>query len=139
MSTSSKKRYGPWTAQPQANSADIYLHNQSAAITAQPVLGANTTKGMYRASLICCVNASAGSSGTITLSVSCAGENGSVSNTYTLPPQSAVEQGVQSGDFVISASGTGDITYQVDFSGIGTVGSLDYNIRVLVEQLSNLT
>lgn len=139
MSTSTKKRYGPWTAQPQANSANIYRHGLNAAITAQPVLGANATFGMYRVSLTCAIGTTAGTSGTITLSISCAGENASTVNTYSLPALSATTFGIQSATFVVSASGSGDITYQVDFAGIPSVGSLDYNLRIVVEQLSDLT
>lgn len=141
MSTATDLYVGPYLGLPLPKTRDIYLHTQNAPITAQPLLGANTQLGTYLVALTCCLNGTGGSAGTITLSVACVGENGSNTNTYSLPAIDSGGTGLNmvSQLFVVSADGTGDITYQVDFTGLGTVGPLDYNIRVTALQLTNLT
>lgn len=130
---------GPYLGTPLPSPGDVHVSGASAAVTAQPLLGANTVHGSYIVLLTCAVSASAGSAGTITLSCNCTGENGATPNTYSLPPCNAQVQDLQTGIFNVSADGSGDITYQVDFAGIVTVGALSYSYRVTAIQATNIS
>ncbi len=142
MTTGSKKYIGPYLGQPGANSGEVVLKLQSAAITPQPLLGVNTVEGLYRVSLMIVVTAN-GTSGTMTMACSCACEAGQLD--YTLPAQTVTPSGsgvtsnaMKSGQFVVPANGTGDITWFVVFNGV-SVGALKYTIRVVAERITTLT
>lgn len=129
---------GPHYAQPAPRIADVYIASTNAAVTAQPLLGFNAARGMFLVFTSCAVLASAGSAGTITLQVNCAGEDGNA-NTYTMPALDAQTVAMNTAIFNVSSNGSGDITYQVGFTGIVTVGSLSYTYRVTAVQITNLT
>lgn len=125
---------GPFLGQPVAARGRASATGQNASISAQPLLGGNTVRGTYRVSAAISVQTRAGS-GDMLLVIKCTGENGVV-NEYALPFCSASGPvgDAQSDSFLVSADGSGDITYQVEFSGV-PAASVSYTYRVTAEQV----
>lgn len=125
---------GPYLGQPVAARGRILLTGQSNTISAQPILGANTTPGLYRVTIAISVQTGAGSGEGLAW-VTCVGKNGQTNN-YNLPNCDFNSLDQQSGSFVVSANGSGDITYTVGFIGVPGGSSLQYTLEITVEQIS---
>lgn len=135
---SGKLYVGPYLAQPSPSSAEVGLSNLNSAISAQPLLGANTVNAMYRVSMAIIVT-TPGTAGIMNMSCLCQNSAGET-RAYVLPSQSVLPltgDAMQSGQFIVDANGSGDIIYNVSFVGV-TVGALRYKIRIAVERLTAL-
>lgn len=128
-----RKYIGPYLSQPSGTLVEVLLHAQNAAIAATPLLGGNGS-GMFRASVWHTTDTS-GAAGSMQLILKATGQGNDPTLTFALPPLNVGAAGNQAASFVIVSSGTADITYEVDFTGV-TVGSLAYSVRIVVEQLS---
>lgn len=125
---------GPYRAQPAPSTANLQLVAQAAAISATGLIGGVAETGLWRANLWITTD-TAGTAGTIQLTVSATqGGTDSVGN-FSLPPIPVAGFGNASGSFVFQSNGSADIFYATTFLGV-TVGSLQYSVRIVLEQLS---
>lgn len=132
---SGRKYIGPFPSQPIGSDGDVSLHAQTAAIAATGILGGAAPLGMYRVSLFHAVNVPGGG-GTMQLIIKSFQEGPTGASSFALPPLLIADAtGVGSGAFILTSNGSADITYEVDFVG-PTVGSLQYSLRVVLEQLT---
>lgn len=127
-------RAGPWSL-PVTRVANLYLKAQNAAIGATGLVVAPGA-GLFRVSLALATEV-AGTAGQITASVQSRGDNNIFVVQSLTPINVAGALSIAQDSFVCESDDSSNINYLVTFTGV-TVGSLQYTLRAVVEQLSAL-
>jgi len=126
------KYAGPWVL-PVGRWANVRVKNLNG--TTFGTLVTSAPSGLYRVSMALAIT-TPGTAGQLTLSVGSIGDDGSTA-TQSLAGINITATGIVQDAFVCEVGTASNISYVVTAAGI-TAGSLQYSLRIVVEQLSAL-